>query len=155
LIAALVIAAVLSQEPSDAPKHTARPKVSFTLSVGSFIGSVWAAQSYRDTIDRFRTEAADDLLVNHGSVFDSHYLMYATPVLGPWMTLARGGQQARDDMWMLVTSGVLQGIGLSVLTYRLFNLPHAASEKHEEGLELSFAPYVSGRLGVAVTLTGF
>jgi hypothetical protein len=90
-------------------------------------------------------------------VFDSPYLVYATPVLGPWLTLIRGGEQARDDMWMLITSGVLQGVGITTLAYRAFAQRPAPvqSAPQSEGLVLDISPYVAGRLGLSLTLTGW
>src|SRR6185436_14889250 len=114
-------AALLSQAPLDAPRRSG-PRLKVSLALGSFIGSAWAAPSYRDNVYRFRDEAVDKLQT-HGSLFDSDTLFYTAPVLGPWMTLARGGQQAVQDMWLLVTSGALQAIGLSALTYRLLTPP--------------------------------
>jgi hypothetical protein len=154
----LTTSLVLSQPNVDAPK---RSGITFTwrLSVGSFLGSVWAAPSFRDKVEAFKDE---QLLwrENHNSVFDSQYLLYAAPVLGPWMTLARGGQQAQQDMWLLVTTGVLQGVGITALTYRLLTqraapAPGMPGTASDEGLVLDISPYVAGRLGIALTLTGW
>src|SRR5205807_1020709 len=96
VFAVLITTLLLAEAPVDAPRRTA-PKLTWRLSIGSFIGSAWAAQSFRDNVDRFRNEAVNGLQ-NHDSLFESQYFLYTAPVLGPWMTLARGGQQAREDM---------------------------------------------------------
>jgi hypothetical protein len=154
----LLTSLLLCEAPLDAPRR-ATPKLTWRLSVGSFLGSVWAAPSFREKVEAFKDEQLN-WLENHNSVFDSQYLIYATPVLGPWLTLIRGGQQARDDMWMLITSGVLQGVGITALAYRMFSQKVApvagatTTAPADEGLVLDFSPYVAGRLGLSVTLSG-
>ncbi|MBK7857423.1 MAG: hypothetical protein IPJ65_02120 [Archangiaceae bacterium] len=151
----LLVSLLLCEAPVDAPRRTA-PKLSWRLSVGSFLGSVWAAPSFRQNVEAFKTEQLS-WLENHNSVLDSPYLIYAAPVFGPWMTLIRGGQQARDDLWLLVTSGVLQGVGITALAYRLFSQGSTgtANGSADEGLVLDLSPYVAGRLGISVSLSGF
>jgi hypothetical protein len=162
VVALLLTSLLLCEVPLDAPRR-AGPKLTWRLSIGSFLGSVWAAPSFREKVEAFKGEQLN-WLENHNSVFDSQYLVYAAPVLGPWMTLIRGGTQARDDMWMLVTSGILQGVGITTLAYRMFTqrvapLPGAASSQSlpasDEGLVLDISPYVAGRLGLSITLSGF
>jgi hypothetical protein len=154
VLSMLTISLMLGGTPIDAPRRIS-PGFSWRLSVGSFLGSVWAAPSFRDKVEKLKAEQLEDLQT-HGSVFDSQYLVYAAPVLGPWLTLIRGGQQAREDMWMLITSGVLQGIGITTLAYRALTPgtapPPSASS---EGVVLDISPYVAGRLGLALTLTGW
>jgi len=161
LLTALTTAMLLGA-PLDAPRKLF-PGFSWRLSAGGFLGSVWAAPSYRDKVERFKTEQMEDWR-NGVQVFDSAYLVYGTPVLGPWLTLIRGGQQAREDMWMLITSGILQGVGITTLAYRALTPgspppPPAVSKEHgraqDEGLMLDISPYVAGRLGLSLTLTGW
>lgn len=151
----LLMSLLLSEAPIDAPKRTG-PKLTWKLSIGSFLGSVWAAPAFREVVNAFKEEQILGL-ESHNSVFDSQYLIYAAPVLGPWMTLARGGQQAQQDMWLLITTGVLQGIGLSTLTYRMLTRRNAPAQQapHEAGLVLDISPYVAGRLGLSISLTGW
>ncbi len=162
MLLTVLTAALLLGAPLDAPREVA-PGFSWRLSAGGFLGSVWAAPSFRDNVEKLKTEQLDTWR-NGVQVFDSAYLVYATPVLGPWLTLIRGGQQARDDMWMLITSGVLQGVGITTLAYRAFAQrsvppPPAVSRDYakpqSEGLVLDISPYVAGRLGLSLTLTGW
>ena len=152
----VLAALALSASPGDVPNR-AEARFTWRLSVGSFLGSVWAAPSFRDNVERFKVEQLEGLRAGGtGAVFDSQYLIYTAPVLGPWLTLIRGGQQAREDMWMLVTSGVLQAVGITALTWRVLNLPAGSSAgTGSEGLVLDVSPYVAGRLGLALTLTGW
>jgi hypothetical protein len=157
LVFALILSTLLAAEaPIDAPRRSGT-KLTWRLSVGSFLGSVWAAPSFRRNVEAFKDEQMD-WMEDHGSVFDSSYLVYAAPVLGPWLTLIRGGTQAREDMWMLITSGVLQGIGITTLTYRALtqrSAPVSKDASHDDGLVLDISPYVAGRLGISLTLTGW
>jgi hypothetical protein len=150
----LLTFALLSAEPADAPKTA--PRLTVRLSIGGFLGSVWVAPSFRAQVDRLKDEAVGDLST-HASLFDSpQVLLQSAPVIGPWMVLANGGLQAQQDMWLLITSGVLQAIGLSTLTYRLVTDRPAPVEKpKQEGLSLDISPVVSNRLGLSLTLTGF
>lgn len=151
MLAALITATMLSQATPVARPEPVRPraKVTFKLSAGSFIGSVWASPSYRSNLDRLTT----DTLAGE-SPFDSKYLVYSTPVLGPWVTVARGGYQQNNDMLLLVTSGMLQAIGISALTYELVSHANGTAKSEDEGVQLSISPYVVGRLGIALTITG-
>ena len=101
MVLALLASLMLSASPGDAPRRTGT-QLTWRLSVGSFLGSVWAAPSFRQNVERLQKEQLSGPM-GQTSVFDSQYLVYATPVLGPWLTLIRGGTQARDDMWMLIT----------------------------------------------------
>ncbi|MBL8951616.1 MAG: hypothetical protein JNK82_12615 [Myxococcaceae bacterium] len=147
MLLTLLTTAMLASAPVDAPKF------SWRLSVGSFIGSAWAAPSFRQNVERLQTEQLATWRTGV-QVFDSPYLVYATPVLGPWLTLIRGGEQARDDMWLLLTSGVLQGIGITALAYRVI-VGGESSDSKNDGLVLDISPYVAGRLGLSLTLTGW
>ena len=161
MVFALLASLLLSASPGDAPRRTGT-QLTWRLSVGSFLGSVWAAPSFRQNVERLQKEQLSGPM-GQTSVFDSQYLVYAAPVFGPWLTLIRGGAQAREDMWMLITSGILQGIGITTLTYRALTNPSAPAPtvSKDEGrddrvhLVLDFSPYVAGRLGICVTLTGF
>lgn len=53
---------------------------------------------------------------------------------------------------LLLTTGALQLLGLTVRTYGFVN--EELGGKHE-GLELSISPIAGGRLGLALKLTGF
>ena len=152
MILTLLTLATLTAAPVDAPRPSG-PGFSWRLSVGSFIGSAWAAPSFRQNVERLQTEQLSTWR-NGVQVFDSPYLVYAAPVLGPWLTLIRGGEQARDDMWMLISSGVLQGVGITALAYRMFG-GGTSKDAQPEGLVLDISPYVAGRLGLSLTLTGW
>lgn len=153
MVLALIASLMLSQ--SDAPRQTG-PRLTWRLSVGSFLGSVWAAPSYRANVERLKDEQLG-APIGQQSVFDSQYLVYGAPVLGPWLTLIRGGQQAREDMWMLITSGILQGVGITTIAYRALThgVAPPADAKAPQGLVLDVSPYVAGRLGLSLTLTGW
>ena len=165
VVFALITSLMLSQvaDEDDAPRRSS-PKLVWRLSVGSFLGSVWAAPSFRRNVEAFQSEQLSGPM-GQTSVFDSQYLVYAAPVLGPWLTLIRGGQQAREDMWMLITSGILQGVGITTVAYRALTQRPAplraasaskdASARDDQQLVLDISPYVAGRLGLSVTLTGW
>ena len=122
--------------------------------MGAFIGSVWASPSFRASIDRYRGETFR-MLETHGSLLDSDMLVMTAPVVGPWLMIARGQLQSNEDMWLLVTSGVLQAVGLTTLMYRWVTQRPVIESAPPQGLELSIAPIVANRLGVSVTLSGF
>lgn len=162
MVLALLASLLLSEAPVDAPRRTGT-HLSWRLSVGSFLGSVWAAPSFRQNVERLKDEQLSGPM-GQTSVFDSQYLVYAAPVFGPWLTLIRGGTQAREDMWMLISSGILQGIGITTLTYRALTnrsapMPSVASREEARDdrthLVIDISPYVAGRLGICLTLTGF
>jgi hypothetical protein len=154
VLAALLSIAVLASQPApDAPRRT---RLTVRLSVGGFLGSVWAAPSYRASVDRITDQAVSDLYT-HASLFDAQNLWQAAPVIGPWLVLAQGGYQAQQDMPLLVLSGLLQAIGLSTLTYRLVTERPAQVQKSapaDDGPSLEISPVVANRLGLALTLTG-
>lgn len=158
LFTVLTASLLLAGTPIDAPRRVS-PGFTWRLSIGSFLGSVWAAPSFRDKVDLFKSEQISGLKTGDavGSVFDSQYLVYAAPVLGPWLTLIRGGTQAREDMWMLISSGILQGVGITALTYRALTNRVAPVQPTSapEGIVLDISPYVAGRLGISLTLTGW
>lgn len=162
VVLTLIASLLLSEAPVDAPRHTGT-HLTWRLSIGSFLGSVWAAPSFRANVERLQVEQLSGPL-GQTSVFDSQYLIYAAPVLGPWLTASRAGEQAHDDMWMLVTSGLLQGVGITTLAYRALTnrsapgpAVAAPGEPRDDRtqLVLDISPYVAGRLGLSIMLTGW
>ncbi len=81
-------------------------------------------------VERAELVAVQDLST-HASPLDSQYLLDGVPVVGPWILLGRGGPQAQQDMWMLVTAGALQAIGLTALTYQFLNDRHSPHETYQ------------------------
>lgn len=135
------------------------PRVSLTLSLdaGGFFSSPWYVGAFRLQLERLKLRGLG--YVNGVSrAPEAEELALSYPVVGPWLLLAKGGDQARSDAALLGIAGALQGIGLIALTGRWVKSltasgpPAPVAAQH---LELSFAPVAAGRLGLSVTLTGW
>lgn len=77
--------------------------------------------------------------------------LLATPAVGPLLLAAREGPWRVEDRALLISSGLLQLIGLWVGVTSLASGERAAAH----GKVLSFSPIAGGRLGLSVKLTGF
>jgi hypothetical protein len=130
---------------TSAPERNFRAR----LDVGGLIGASWYVGPSRQHIEAAWENAKYSLLTN-GSL-DRQTMLYATPVVGPWM-LSRLDTFDSSDRILLFTTGALQLLGLSVSAYR-FGTEELG--KKYEGLELSISPIAGGRLGFGIRLTGF
>ena len=139
----LLLATLLSAAPVGArPASTA---LAARLDMGGLLGASWYVPAGRAQLSAAMNDA---LRADRSLEFNS--VVLSMPVLGPWMLAGRDVGDAQDRA-LLVTSGVLQLVGLSVGAFRLANDEVAV----ETGPVLSFSPIASGRLGFSVRLTGF
>src|SRR5207249_4185654 len=106
------------------------------------------------SLDRYQNEAVS-MFQTHGSLLDNDMLVMTAPVVGPWLMIARGNFQTKEDMWLLVTCGALQAIGITTLAYRAITARQAIEPETHDGLELTIAPVVFNHLGLSLTLSGF
>lgn len=161
LVASLLAASPFPAMPSAlTPREQPAPSVSqqppralqAKLDVGGLLGASWYVAPGRSQIEAAWVNAKGSLFGT--SPLDGEALLLAAPVIGPWMVAHRDGQLDLGDRAMLLTSGALQLLGVSVSVWRLA-MEEGGGVGTEAGPVLSLSPIAGGRLGVSVRLTGF
>lgn len=139
--------------PPAAVKRESRRALETKLDLGGLLGASWYVAPARTQIQAAWENAKGSLLGD--GALDGQALLLATPVVGPWMVAQRDGSLDGADRALLVTSGALQLLGLSVGAWRLAQEDGPAVSSSERGPVLSVSPIAGGRLGLSVQLTGF
>jgi hypothetical protein len=141
----LMLLTVLASNPSPPLQRTT---VRAQLDVGDMLVASWYVP-----LGRARIEGA--LLQTRALLAGSRELngqafAQAAPIVGPWLAT----REAVDplDRLMLVTSGILQTIGLGLGAARLFSETEAGVV--ETGPLVVFSPIAWGTLGFSVRVTG-
>jgi hypothetical protein len=139
----LLLATVLASTP------VTRTNVHAELDVGGLVGASWYVPMSRERIE---------LALQHSrqvAFGDQHLdplkLVYALPMLGPWMTTGHT-DDALDNV-LLITTGILQTLGLGLAASELFQ--DRDTSVVEAGPLISLSPIAGGRLGLSVRITGF
>ena len=142
--------------PSLAPELTPPPinrgsTSAFRLRVdlGGLLGASWFVPQSRERIEAMVLSAGASFRGEHA--FDVDGLLLAAPAVGPLMLAAREGPLSLEDRALLISSGLLQLVGLSVGATALASGESLASR----GRVLSFSPIAGGRLGLSMRLSGF
>lgn len=141
----LALVTVLASTP---PMPLERATVRTQLDVGGMLGATWYVPQSRVHLEAALTQARGLL---RGEDLDGLTLAYSAPLVGAFL-VARDTEDLLDRA-LLITSGLLQGVGLGVGAARLF----ADDERGvvETGPVVSFSPIAAGRLGLSVRITGF
>lgn len=139
------------EKPSLTVTRTTRSALETKLDVGGLLGASWYVAPGRSQIEAAWLNAKGSLF--GAAPLDGEALLLAAPVIGPWMVAHRDPQLDLGDRALLVTSGALQLLGLSVSAWRLANDEGGVAA--ESGPTLSLSPIAGGRLGLSVRLTGF
>lgn len=145
----LLVATLLASTPA-APAPVVRTGVQWQLDVGGLLGSAWYVPE-----SRVHLEAALDAsrgLWRTTTGVDAMAFAYASPVVGSF--LAASDASSDFVRAMLVTSGLLQGLGLTVLTWRLL-ADAPPSNLVQAGPTVSLSPIAAGGLGLSLRLTGW
>lgn len=140
----LMLLTVLASTPP-AQRMTVRAQVD----VGDMLVASWYVPASRLHLE-MAIQKARGLLAGSREL-DGRTLAYAAPIVGPW--LATRDPMGPFDRLMLLTSGVLQSIGLGVAAARLFSEPETGVV--ETGPVVVFSPIAWGSLGLSVRITGF
>lgn len=137
----LVLAALLTSTPPT------RDTLRLQVDLGGLVNAAWYVPAGRVHLEAALWLSRD--AVFRGAQLDFYTLALAMPMLGPWLA----APQVDDplDRAMLVTSGVLQTIGVGLAAARLFSGP--GDGVVEVGPVLRFSPIAGGRLGLSVRLT--
>lgn len=160
LVASLLAASPFPAMPSpltprEAPAatvSTSRRPMETKLDVGGLLGASWYVAPARSQIEAAWVNAKGSLFGT--APLDGEALLLAAPVIGPWMVAHRDVQLDLGDRALLVTSGALQLLGLSVSAWRLAT-EEGGGVTGAQGPVLSLSPIAGGRLGLSVRLTGF
>lgn len=141
----LLLATVLASTPPTLERTTLRTQ----LDVGGMLGATWYVPQSRAHLEAVLTQAKG--LFTGTSELEARTLAFAAPLVGP-LLVARETEDALDRA-LLLTSGLLQGVGLGVGAARFFRdeEPHIV----ETGPVVSFSPIAAGRLGLSLRITGF
>ena len=142
----LLAASLLASTPTT---PVVRTTLRAQVDVGGMLGSSWYVTTLRGHLENALTQAKGLLL--DGRDFDALSLAYAAPMVGPLLA----ARQSDDpfESALLVTSGVLQTVGLGLGAAQLFgDTEHGVVER---GPVVSFSPIAAGRLGLSVRITGF
>ena len=125
------------------------PALRVRIDLGGLLGASWFVPQGRERIEAALANAGASLRGEHA--FDVDGMLLATPAVGPLLLAAREGPWSVEDRALLISSGLLQLIGLWVGVTSLASGESAAAH----GKVLSFSPIAGGRLGLSVKLTGF
>ena len=140
----IALVTVLAATPAPLERLTVRTQ----LDVGGMLGATWYVPQSRVHLEAALHQARG---LFDGGELNGVTLAYAAPVVGA-LLVARDTEDPLDRA-LLVTSGVLQGMGLGIGAARLF-----ADEEEgvvETGPVLSISPIAAGRLGLSLRITGF
>lgn len=138
--------------PRVSVKREARRALETKLDLGGLLSASWYVAPARSQIQA-AWETTKGSLLGAGQL-DGQALLLATPVVGPWMVAQRDGSLDGADRALLLTSGALQLLGLSVGAWRLAQEPGPGVSSADCGPVLSVSPIAGGRLGLSVQLTG-
>jgi hypothetical protein len=141
-----------ASSPPAAVKREARCALETKLDLGGLLGASWYVAPARSQIQA-AWENAKGTLLGEGPL-DGQTLLLAAPVVGPWMVAQRDGSLDGADRALLVTSGALQLLGLSLGAWRLAQDQAPSVSSADRGPVLSVSPVAGGRLGLSVQLTG-
>jgi len=125
-----------------------RTTVRAQLDVGDMLVASWYVPLGRARIESALLETR--ALLAGSRVLDGRVFAQAAPIVGPWLAT----REAVDplDRLMLVTSGIVQTIGLGLGAARLFSETEAGVV--ETGPLVVFSPIAWGTLGFSVRVTG-
>jgi hypothetical protein len=138
----LLLATVLASTP------VTRTTVRAELDVGGLVGAAWYVPASRE---RMQVALEHTKGVAFGDEhLESLKLAYALPMIGPWMTSPLADD--RIDSALLITTGILQTLGVGLAAAELFKTEDSVVEA---GPLISFSPIAGGRLGLSVRVTGF
>lgn len=154
----VVLATVLSALPavSFAPEVAPPPNVRVAaggfqvrLDLAGLVGASWFVPQGRARIEAVLLNARGSLRGEHPLDFDG--VLLAAPGVGPLLLAAREGPLGAEERALLIASGALQLVGLSLGATALASGEGLAPR----GPVLSFSPIAGGRLGLSLRLTGF
>lgn len=152
MLSAAPLAAVTLTAPVAAPvsPRVAQGGLRARLDLGGLLAASWYVAPSRSRIDAALDNAKGSLRGH--AIFDGNALLLATPVVGPWVLAGQQRSLDGGDRALLVTSGVLQLVGLSLGALWLASDDDGPKA---EGPVLTVSPIAGGRLGLSVKLTGF
>ena len=132
-----------------APVVVTRAELRWQLDAGGMVGSVWYLPETRAHLEDALAESRGLWRTTTG--IDARTFAYAAPVVGSFLAATDANNALTRGL--LMTSGVLQALGLAVFSYRWFI--ESPSPIVHTGPTLSVSPLAAGGLGLSVRLTGW